>query len=324
VAAGLPCCCTLARTSNCMGSACLAPASSSWRALPIRKDVRIHCCVTKHIVCRHLHEHVQWVIILSQVGNVHLHIAHGMLLKWSCASERNTHPVQSCRFARSDLVDGAIVPAATSAADALIESTATDVDRVAKYLARYREVRAKRAAMEVNLHPSMRSCNSAHWPRWTVACCRGRVCSCDCRRGQLLIGAITAGDNQAQSPPPRQHAPVLMPHVRLDSWSELRPGSRSLPMSQVHLGDGTAAAAAGRDADSGSEAGSSAAVSDLSAYAAGSTVAGSESVSGAPASTVGGRRPARNARQKVLALLLTSSASACRLTDGTPLPRGVT
>jgi hypothetical protein len=70
-------------------------------------------------------------------------------------------------------------------------------------------------------------------------------------------------------------------------------------MPQEHLADGAAAAAAGRDADSGFDVESSTAVSDLSAYAAGSTIATSETGSGVPASTVGGRRPARNARQKV-------------------------
>ena len=56
-----------------------------------------------------------------------------------------------CRFARGDLVDAAIAQAAVSAAEALAEGTAADIERTAKYLERYRDVRAKRAAMQVQL-----------------------------------------------------------------------------------------------------------------------------------------------------------------------------
>lgn len=77
---------------------------------------------------------------------------------------------------------------------------------------------------------------------------------------------------------------------------------------QAHLesGSGAAGAYAGRDTDSGSEAESSAAVSDLSAYADGSTITGTESASGVPASTIGGRKPVRRGRQKVLLPTLCS------------------
>ena len=61
------------------------------------------------------------------------------------------------RFARSDLVDAAVTPAAVSAAEALAEGTAADIERTAKYLERYRDVRAKRAAMQVALRLQTRT-----------------------------------------------------------------------------------------------------------------------------------------------------------------------
>ena len=67
-----------------------------------------------------------------------------LLCKASC-------PMHLCRFARGDLVDAAIAPAAVAAAEALADSTAADTERVAKYLERYGAVRDKRAAMQVQL-----------------------------------------------------------------------------------------------------------------------------------------------------------------------------
>lgn len=120
------------------------------------------------------------------------------------------------RFARGDLVDAAIAPAAVEAADLLAEATAANTERVAKYLTRYQEVQARRTTMEAALDNGGRG-------------------------------------NMAE---------------------------------------------AGRDTDSGSEAESSAAVSDLSAYASGSGTTATESASGIPASTIGGRKAARKSRQK--------------------------
>jgi hypothetical protein len=48
-------------------------------------------------------------------------------------------------------VDAVVAPAAVSAAEALAEGTAADIERTAKYLERYRDVRAKRAAMQVTM-----------------------------------------------------------------------------------------------------------------------------------------------------------------------------
>jgi hypothetical protein len=69
----------------------------------------------------------------------------------ACAHLKYLHVSFPRRFARGDLVDAAIVPAAVSAAESLAEGTAADTERTAKYLERYRDVRAKRAAMQVQL-----------------------------------------------------------------------------------------------------------------------------------------------------------------------------
>ena len=53
------------------------------------------------------------------------------------------------RFARPSLVDEVIALAGSDAAQALQESTAANIERVAKYLARYQEVQAKRLDMQV-------------------------------------------------------------------------------------------------------------------------------------------------------------------------------
>ncbi len=57
--------------------------------------------------------------------------------------------LSDCRLQRADLVDSVITPAAFDAAATLAEATDANVERVAKYLARYQEVQAKRLAMEV-------------------------------------------------------------------------------------------------------------------------------------------------------------------------------
>lgn len=58
----------------------------------------------------------------------------------------------SCgRLGRGDLVGEAVVPAAAEAAEGAAAEAAANSGRVAKYLARYREVQAKRAAMQVRV-----------------------------------------------------------------------------------------------------------------------------------------------------------------------------
>lgn len=47
----------------------------------------------------------------------------------------------------------AVAPAAVEAAESLAEATAANTERVAKYLARYQEVQARRTAMEVGPTP---------------------------------------------------------------------------------------------------------------------------------------------------------------------------
>ncbi len=55
------------------------------------------------------------------------------------------------RFAREDLAEALIQPAALDAAEVLAEATAANSARVAKYLARYKKVQDKRMAMQVRL-----------------------------------------------------------------------------------------------------------------------------------------------------------------------------
>lgn len=63
--------------------------------------------------------------------------------------------VQALRVAyaaeRADLVETDLAPAAAEAAAASLQSARGDEARVAKYLARYREVQQKRAGMEAAL-----------------------------------------------------------------------------------------------------------------------------------------------------------------------------
>lgn len=55
-----------------------------------------------------------------------------------------------CRHSRDDLVDTVVAPASAEAAAATVSETKENRERVAKYLARLKEVRHKRSAMEVS------------------------------------------------------------------------------------------------------------------------------------------------------------------------------
>lgn len=80
-------------------------------------------------------------------------------------------PVSERRLGRGDLVDSAAAPAAAEAAEAATDDAAANTGRVAKYLARYQEVQAKRAAMQVPpaafpslVHAYVRSCHCLSCP----------------------------------------------------------------------------------------------------------------------------------------------------------------
>ena len=63
------------------------------------------------------------------------------------------------RFGRDDLVETVVAPAAASAAQSALTGLHENATRVAKYLARLKEVQHKRAAMEVRLKRLLLSCN---------------------------------------------------------------------------------------------------------------------------------------------------------------------
>ena len=179
-------------------------------------------------------------------------------------------------------MDGVIAPAAFDAADALAEATEANLGRVSKYLARYREVQAKRAAMEVRVEtlcedavPSMISdphggqegCGSLQGMHAAVIMSGMRLQECGCftiayrmRRCLAVVKVPLRSEWQRQS-------------AMADLIEGLRTQSCRQPFScsQAALDQGGAdgAAARGRGGDgSGSDAGSTA-VSDLSAYASG-------------------------------------------------------
>ncbi len=55
-----------------------------------------------------------------------------------------------CRHQRDDLADTIIAPAGAEAASAALSDLRDNAERLRKYLARLREVRSRRAAMEVS------------------------------------------------------------------------------------------------------------------------------------------------------------------------------
>ena len=55
-----------------------------------------------------------------------------------------------CRHQRDDLADTVIAPAGAEAASAALSDLRDNAERLRKYLARLREVRSRRAAMEVS------------------------------------------------------------------------------------------------------------------------------------------------------------------------------
>ena len=61
-----------------------------------------------------------------------------------------------CRHQRDDLADTVIAPAGAEAASAALSDLRDNAERLRKYLARLREVRSRRAAMEVSkVHQSV-------------------------------------------------------------------------------------------------------------------------------------------------------------------------
>ena len=59
---------------------------------------------------------------------------------------------ESCRHGRDDLVDTVVAPASAEAAATAVADVREERERVSKYLARLKEVRYKRSAMEVTHH----------------------------------------------------------------------------------------------------------------------------------------------------------------------------
>ena len=55
-----------------------------------------------------------------------------------------------CRHQRDDLADTVIAPAGAEAASAALSDLRDNAERLRKYLARLKEVRSRRAAMEVS------------------------------------------------------------------------------------------------------------------------------------------------------------------------------